>query len=220
MYLQLPCPSWHQWRVHAWVFVTMNFSHVVILLTCYVHHLSARQLRLNGGSSKCKQSASCPTERSRESWRKQLFHSFSRDFIFFFLNPSQWESGRMEIFILSHLFTCPTNMSFWKILYIDESETFLKENKMSSSLKTMHLSSPLSSSCLSGLQRKHCHTILVSFQVNRNLVWSIIWGNKENLPLDSRLGWIVGISPITDESHSSEWKGIARSKPRTGCLCW
>lgn len=154
MYLQLPCPLWHQWRVHAWVFVTVNFSHMAMLLTCYVHHLSARQLHLNRGSSKWKWSASCPTEWSRESRKEQCIHSFSLHFIFFLILPNTRVGEWMVI--LFHLFACPTNMSFWKILYVNQNETFLKDKKMSSALTKTHLSSPPSCSCLSGLQRKHC----------------------------------------------------------------
>ena len=104
LYLQLPCPSWHQWRVHAWIFVPMNFSHMVILLTCYVRHLFARHLRLNGGSSKWKRRASCPTEWARESWRKQHIHSFSWDFIFFLILPNgrvaEWRRSFLSTYSL------------------------------------------------------------------------------------------------------------------------
>lgn len=166
----------------------MNFSHMLILLTCYVHHLYARQLCVNGESSKCKHSAFCP--RVIKGKPKEATYPFLLLRLYFFPDPSQQD-------IVFHLFTCPTKMSFWKVLYVNESETFLKESRMSSLKKAAHLSSLLSCSCLSGLQRK-CWTVLMSFQAKTNLVCSIIWVSKENIPLGSRLGWVVDKSPITE----------------------
>lgn len=97
------------------------------------------------------------------------------------------------------------------------SETFLKENKMSSIPKKTHLSSPFSCSCLSGLQRKHCHTVLLSFQIKTSLVCSVMWVDKANLPLDSRLAWTLG-------KIYSQWisfivaKRCSQRKLGTGCF--
>lgn len=35
-----------------------------------------------------------------------------------------WEIGRLEMFILFHLFTRPRNRSFWKLVYIKEWDIF------------------------------------------------------------------------------------------------
>lgn len=117
---------------------------------------------------------------------------------FFFLNLSQQYSRRMEMFILFHLFACLTNTKFWKILYLNESDTFFKRKWV---FWRRH-SSPLSCSSLSGLQRKHCCTVLMSFQVKKKIIKCLIccmmWVNKGNLPLDSRLVWTVDKFPIAD----------------------
>lgn len=118
--------------------------------------------------------------------------------LYFFLNPSQHKSGRMD----GHSFPSIRMSNKYVILKNpickSEWDIFERQKNEFCSDKDTSLKSPVLFLSVRSAEETLSYTILVSFQVKTSLVCSAMWVNKENLLLDSRLGWMVDKSRVSD----------------------